>query len=89
MKRAGYDPLLYGNYVLIDGAKTAQDYFYAHMLAPSAVAEGRRVHTGQVLGRIGQTGNAAGTPCHLHFEIHVHGRPIDPEPSLRRWDKYS
>ena len=89
VKRAGYDPLLYGNYVLIDGAKTAQDYFYAHMLAPSAVAEGRRVHTGQVLGRIGQTGNAAGTPCHLHFEIHVHGRPIDPEPSLRRWDKYS
>jgi murein DD-endopeptidase MepM/ murein hydrolase activator NlpD len=87
--KTGYDPALYGNYVLIDGAKTSQDTFYAHLIAPSPLHDGERVRTAEELGRIGQTGNAAGTPCHLHFEIRVHGKPIDPEPSLRRWDRYS
>lgn len=89
IKKTGYDPTLYGNYVLIDAAKSGQDYFYAHMIAPAEVGEGKRVYTGQELGEIGQTGNAAGTPCHLHFEIHVHGEPVDPEPALKRWDRYS
>ncbi len=89
VQKTGYDPALYGNYVLIDGAKSGQDYFYAHMVDPAEVGKGERVHTGQELGRIGQTGNAAGTPCHLHFEIHVHGDPVDPAPYLRHWDKYS
>lgn len=87
--RAGYDPDLYGNYVLIDAAKTSQDYFYAHLIAPAEVDEGERVFTGQDVGRIGQTGNAASTPCHLHFEVRVHGEPIDPEPLLRDWDRWS
>lgn len=87
--RAGYDPVLYGNYVLIDGAKTAQDYFYAHMVEPAEVGDGDRVFTGERVGRIGQTGNAAGTPCHLHFEVRVHGEAIDPEPLLRDWDRHS
>jgi len=84
--KAGYDPVLYGNFVLIDAAKSKQDLFYAHMTSPSRAGDGDRVRTGEVLGDIGQTGNAAGTPCHLHFEIHVGGEPVDPEPFLRDWD---
>jgi murein DD-endopeptidase MepM/ murein hydrolase activator NlpD len=38
---------------------------------------------------VGETGNAITVGCHLHFEIHVHGVPVDPEPALRRWDRYS
>lgn len=87
VQKAGYDLVLYGNYVLIDAAKSRQDYFYAHMISPSLAGNGERVFTGQELGDIGQTGNAAGTPCHLHFEVHVGGEPIDPEPALRRWDR--
>ena len=87
VQRAGYDPVLYGNYVLVDAAKSRQDYFYSHMIAASLARRGERVYTGQELGRIGQTGNAAGTPCHLHFEIHVGGKPIDPTPALNRWDR--
>ena len=76
-------------YVLIDGRKTGQDYFYAHLIAPPPVDRRERVRTGQYVGRVGKTGNAASTPCHLHFEIRVHGRPVDPEPYLHDWDKHS
>jgi murein DD-endopeptidase MepM/ murein hydrolase activator NlpD len=87
--KVGYDPDLYGNYVLINGRKTDDSYFYAHLIAPSPLHKGEHVKTGADVGRIGQTGNAAGTPCHLHFEIHHDGKPIDPEPQLRDWDRYS
>lgn len=89
VQKVGYDPVLYGNYALIDGSKTSQDYFYAHLISPPAVKRNERVKTGQFVGRVGQTGNAASTPCHLHFEVRVHGSPVDPEPYLRKWDKYS
>ncbi|MEZ5073315.1 MAG: M23 family metallopeptidase [Solirubrobacterales bacterium] len=85
VEKVGYDPVLYGYYVLIDGLKTSQDYFYAHLIAPPPVHRRERIHTGARVGRVGRTGNAASTPCHLHFEIRVHGRPVDPEPYLRDW----
>jgi len=87
VKAAAFDPVLYGNYVLIDATKSKQDLFYAHLTSPSRAGNGERVRTGEVLGDIGQTGNAASTPCHLHFEIRVGGEPIDPEPELRSWDR--
>jgi len=79
----GYDPVLYGNYLLIHGEGEERSYFYAHMPRPARVKEGERV------GAVGETGNARGLGCHLHFEIHVHGVAIDPEAELRRWDRYS
>jgi murein DD-endopeptidase MepM/ murein hydrolase activator NlpD len=87
--RRGYDPVLYGNYVLIHGEGERRSYFYAHMPRPALVHQGERVWTGERVGSVGETGNARTVGCHLHFEIHVHGRPIDPEPYLRRWDRYS
>jgi murein DD-endopeptidase MepM/ murein hydrolase activator NlpD len=56
-----------GNYIVIDGKATKLDTFYAHMAEPSPLEAGDRVRTGQVIGSVGQTGNATG--CHLHFEI--------------------
>jgi murein DD-endopeptidase MepM/ murein hydrolase activator NlpD len=87
--RRGYDPVLYGNYLLIHGEGEDRSYFYAHMPRPSTVHRGERVWTGERVGAVGETGNARTVGCHLHFEIHVKGHPIDPEPSLRRWDGYS
>ena len=86
VKRAAFDPVLYGNYVLIDARKSDQDLFYAHMTSPSLADDGDRVRTGERVGDIGRTGNAASTPCHLHIEVRVGGDPIDPEPLLRKWD---
>lgn len=66
-----------------------RSYFYAHLRRPAYVHRGERVFTGERIGAVGETGNARTVGCHLHFEIHVDGRPIDPEPALQRWDRYS
>ena len=88
VKRA-YDPRLDGNYLVIRGLGERRKYWYAHMISPSPFQRGEPVHVGQTVGRIGRTGNAGSTPCHLHFEINVGGRPIDPTPYLHSWDRYS
>jgi peptidoglycan LD-endopeptidase LytH len=88
VKRA-YDARLDGNYSVIRGLGERRKYWYAHMVHPSPFQRGDVVHVGQIVGQIGRTGNAGSTPCHLHFEIHLGGRPIDPAPYLRAWDRYS
>lgn len=87
--RRGYDPVLYGNYLLIHGEGERRSYFYAHLPRPAPVRRGERVWEGEWVGAVGETGNAVGTGCHLHFEIHVRGAAVNPEPELRRWDRYS
>jgi murein DD-endopeptidase MepM/ murein hydrolase activator NlpD len=85
----GYDPVLYGNYLLIHGEGEQRSYFYAHLPRPAPVAQGERVWAGERVGAVGDTGNAFSVGCHLHFEIHARGVPVDPWPSLSRWDRYS
>jgi murein DD-endopeptidase MepM/ murein hydrolase activator NlpD len=87
VRRAGYDPVLYGNYLLIRGWGERRSYFYSHLRRPAAVRPGQPVWTGQPIAAVGATGNARSVGCHLHFEIHARGRPIDPEPLLRSWDR--
>lgn len=82
----GYDPRLYGWFVRINARKSGEQYFYAHLISKPEVGEGRRVRTGELVGRVGQTGNAASTPCHLHFELRKRGRLVDPRPATRSWD---
>lgn len=88
VKRA-YDARLDGNYVVIRGLGERRKYWYAHMVHPSPFQRGELVHVGQIVGHVGKTGNARTVGCHLHFEIHVGGHPIDPKPYLRAWDRYS
>ena len=87
VRRAGHDPVLYGNHVLIHGDGERRSYFYSHLRRPAAVGRGDRVLAGQRIGAVGATGNARTVGCHLHFELWVDGDPIDPAPALRRWDR--
>jgi murein DD-endopeptidase MepM/ murein hydrolase activator NlpD len=49
-------------------------FYYAHLSAFTPLAvNGNRVKAGDVLGFVGNTGDAQGTPPHLHFEIHPVG----------------
>jgi murein DD-endopeptidase MepM/ murein hydrolase activator NlpD len=89
VRSSGFDPVLYGNYLLVHGQGEHRSYFYAHLRRPAAMHRGERVFAGQRVGAVGDTGNARAVGCHLHFEIHVDGHPIDPAPPLSRWDRYS
>jgi murein DD-endopeptidase MepM/ murein hydrolase activator NlpD len=42
----GFDPVLYGNYLLIHGEGERRSYFYAHLVRPAAVRRGERVWEG-------------------------------------------
>ncbi|HVD37592.1 MAG TPA: peptidoglycan DD-metalloendopeptidase family protein [Solirubrobacterales bacterium] len=82
-----------GNYLVVDGKGTGNDFMYAHLAEPSSLKEGDTVRTGQPIGVVGDTGDAQG--CHLHFEIwgapgwYEGGSPFDPLPLLQKWDAYS
>jgi hypothetical protein len=82
-----------GHYLVIDGDHTDVDYIYMHLREAALVEKGARVHTGQLIGYVGDTGRASG--CHLHFEMwsgpgwYTGGSPFDPLPHLKAWDKFS
>ena len=83
--KTAYDPELKGYYVVLKGRSERRTYLYAHLTRPAPVRKGQRVRAGRRLGTVGQTGNAASTPCHLHIEIRSRGRLLDPEPLLDSW----
>ncbi|RRU20753.1 M23 family metallopeptidase [Stenotrophomonas sp. 278] len=61
-------------------------YYYAHLEDWRAgLREGEVVAEGDVLGYVGTTGNAAGTPPHLHWGIYGADGAYDPLPLLRAW----
>lgn len=67
-----------GNTVWLRGS--GRSYYYAH-LDEVAIDGRQRVAAGDVLGFVGNTGNAATTPPHLHFGIYRRGRgALDPLP---------
>ncbi len=75
--------VLGGNKLWLIGADGTQ-YYYAHLTQfGPGIEDGAIVEAGQVLGSVGNTGNALTTPPHLHFEIHPYGGDaINPFPIL-------
>ena len=62
-----------------------KDYrlYYAH-LDSQLVTDGEQVKTGDILGLMGNTGNARTTAPHLHFGIYTFGGAVDPLPFVSR-----
>ncbi len=65
--------------------ESGADWYYAHLdgFAPG-LRNGQVVEAGELLGYVGNTGNAVGTPPHLHMQVHPNGgRPVNPYPLLK------
>jgi murein DD-endopeptidase MepM/ murein hydrolase activator NlpD len=73
-----------GRVIWLRDARAGRNLYYAH-LHDWAVTSGARVRAGDVIGYVGNTGNARTTPPHLHFGIYDRG-PSDPAPYLYRDD---
>ncbi len=75
--------------------EAGNEFYYAHLSAFSPLAvNGARVEAGAVLGFIGNTGDAEGTPYHVHFEIHPvsllalgYDGVVNPTPYLLAWQR--
>jgi murein DD-endopeptidase MepM/ murein hydrolase activator NlpD len=79
-----------GNYIAIYSPPDDRSFVYMHMLKPSRVQLGDQVHSGEVIGEVGCTGECDGP--HLHFEVRIgkasmgaDTKPVDPMPYLRQW----
>ena len=69
----------YGMYVLIDHGNGHQT-MYAHC-SKVLVSVGQKVAQGEVIARVGNTGYSTGP--HLHFEMRVNGKFVDPKPFVK------
>jgi len=75
--------------------RAGNEFYYAHLSAYSPYAlNNAQVRAGTVLGFVGNTGDAEGTPYHLHFEIHPvqllglgYDGVVDPTPYLDAWKR--
>jgi len=64
-------------------SKGGRVYYYAHLDSYArGIKIGDRVSTRTVLGYVGTTGNAQGTPPHLHFGVYTSSGAINPLPML-------
>ena len=57
-------------------------HYYAHLSGFADVDRGDHVQPGDTLAYVGNTGNAAGTPCHLHYGVYLSGGARNPYPLL-------
>ena len=73
-----------GNVLYLRSPDGAYDFYYAHLDAyESGIEEGVTVRQGEVLGYVGNTGNARDTAPHLHFQVlrldgKGRGTPVNP-----------
>jgi peptidoglycan LD-endopeptidase LytH len=71
-----------GNVIWVMGPGR-QSHYYAHLSRFGAFEVGDRVMAGDIIGYVGDTGNARGTPHHLHYGIYQLGAAaINPFPLI-------
>ncbi len=79
---AGYNSGGYGNLVKINHGRGIETR-YGH-LSKMSVYAGQRVKRGEMIGRMGSTGRSTGS--HLHYEVRIDDRPVNPVPFMKSTD---
>lgn len=70
----------YGRVIIIKHS-SGYETLYAHN-SKNLVKVGEKVEKGQIIAKMGTTGRTTG--CHLHFEVHKNGKPINPLTMINR-----
>jgi murein DD-endopeptidase MepM/ murein hydrolase activator NlpD len=79
---AGYNSGGYGNLIKLDHGRGIETR-YGH-LSRILVSPGQRVARGQLIGHMGSTGRSTGS--HLHYEVRIDGRAVNPIPFMKSND---
>ena len=77
------DDSLGGRVVMIIGPGGAGHY-YAHLEDFADIAPNDWVNSGDIIGYVGDSGNAKGTPPHVHYGIYINGSAVNPYPLLQK-----
>ena len=72
-----------GRTVMILGPGGVRHY-YAHLERYAELSRGEWIKAGQVVGFVGDSGNARGTPTHLHYGIYTPSGAVNPYPLLNK-----
>ena len=72
-----------GRVVVVVGPGGAGHY-YAHLEDYADIAPNDWVNQGDVIGYVGDSGNAKGTPPHAHYGIYINGNAVNPYPLLQK-----
>jgi murein DD-endopeptidase MepM/ murein hydrolase activator NlpD len=79
---AGYNSGGYGNLIKVDHGRCIETR-YGH-LSRILVSPGQRITRGQLIGHMGSTGRSTGS--HLHYEVRIDGRAVNPIPFMKSND---
>ena len=82
VSESGYHNGGYGNLIKLDHGRGVETR-YGHLSA-MLVAAGQRVARGQLIGRMGSTGRSTGS--HLHYEVRIEGKAVNPIPFMKSTD---
>lgn len=75
------DDRLGGKVVVIVGPGGAGHY-YAHLEDYADISPNQWIETGDTVGYVGDSGNAKGTPPHVHYGVYINGSAVNPYPLL-------
>jgi murein DD-endopeptidase MepM/ murein hydrolase activator NlpD len=82
IREAGYNSGGYGNLIKVDHGRGIETR-YGH-LSRILVSAGQRITRGQLIGHMGSTGRSTGS--HLHYEVRIDGRAVNPIPFMKSND---
>lgn len=75
------DDRLGGKVVVIVGPGGAGHY-YAHLEDYADISPNQWIEVGDTVGYVGDSGNAKGTPPHVHYGVYINGSAVNPYPLL-------